>query len=304
MKTSSAPSSKKRSFMIAFASVLVCFLAAEACLFPHFPEYTYASEPEAGQAETSQAEAGQAETSQTEVYQPDPSQPGNWTEDVGPNPFCIYDLEIPDYSGEQFIVMNGDEPYFTDEELAVRTPFEYYYDLDELGRATGAFAMVSLDTFPDYERGEMHFHPTGWVQGNYDFIDNGGWLYNRSHLIAFRMTGQHENPKNLITGARQFNLAMTPFEIQVLQYIENNNARVLYRVTPYFEGDNLVAKGVLMESYSIEDPEAATFCLFLYNVQDHVVIDYATGENHLEEGYVMEPVEEPESDQEESSEAA
>lgn len=189
---------------------------------------------------------------------------------------------IPEYTGRQWIFVNNNQPYFSEEEKAITDTFERYAPLDYLGRATEAMALVSRETMPLEDRMQLFYTPTGWQQVQYDFIDNGGWLYNRCHLIGYQLTAEQDNPGNLITGTRQFNVnGMMPFEIQALQYIEKYNGRCLYRVTPYYNGDDLLAYGVLMESYSQEDPRAATFCVFVYNVQDGVVLDYATGYSHL-----------------------
>ena len=190
--------------------------------------------------------------------------------------------EIPEYSGSAYVVIDNNEPYF-DEEYKTTTSFEIYDELDFLGRCTGAFANVSLDTMPDGERGSIgSVKPTGWQTVKYDIVD-GKYLYNRCHLIGWQLTDENANKKNLITCTRQMNVgAMLDYENKVAKYIKETGNHVLYRVTPIFEGNNLLAKGVLMEGLSVEDNgEGISFKIFVYNVQDKVEIDYKTGESKL-----------------------
>ena len=192
--------------------------------------------------------------------------------------------DIPDYSGEPYVELCGNEPDFTEADLT-ETSFETYSELDELGRCGVAYANVGEDLMPTEERGSIsRVKPTGWVQHQYDFVD-GGSLYNRCHLIAFQLTGENANWKNLITGTRYMNVeGMLTFENLVADYIKETGNHVLYRVTPIFEGDNLVASGVEMEALSVEDGgEGVCFHVYAYNVQPGVEIDYATGENWLAE---------------------
>lgn len=194
------------------------------------------------------------------------------------------DQTAPAYTGE--MVTDGGSPTFSDEmyENAV-AGFEVYGDLDSLGRVTGCSATITDTTLEagDEERGNISsVKPTGWVQGDYDFVD-GGKLYNRCHLIAHNLTGQNANDKNLLTGTRSMNLAMIPYENAVADYVEDTDDEVLYRVVPVFEGDDLVCQGVWMEASSVADRGASlSFRVFVHNVEPGVVIDYATGENHAE----------------------
>ena len=188
--------------------------------------------------------------------------------------------DIPDYGGEPYVELCGNEPDFTEADLT-ETSFETYSELDELGRCGVAYANVGEDLMPTEERGSIsRVKPTGWVQQQYDFVD-GGSLYNRCHLIAFQLTGENANWQNLITGTRYMNVeGMLPFENLVADYVKETGNHVLYRVTPIFEGDNLVASGVEMEALSVEDGgEGVCFHVYAYNVQPGVEIDYATGEN-------------------------
>jgi DNA-entry nuclease len=198
----------------------------------------------------------------------------------------ISGLEIPAYSGQPYVEINNNVPFFDEADKETDT-FESYSDLDALGRCGVAFANVSRELMPTETRGEIgSVKPSGWKQAKYEgLIDSDPpFLYNRCHLIAYCLTAENANEKNLITGTRYLNAdGMLPFEEQVAKYLDKNDHHVLYRVTPVFEGDNLVASGVLMEAYSIEDNGAGiSFCVYCYNVQPGVKIDYRTGESELE----------------------
>ena len=191
--------------------------------------------------------------------------------------------EIPAYSGTPYTEVNGNQPYFTEAELTTQS-FETYSELDSLGRCGVAYANVGQDLMPTEPRGEIgSVKPTGWHLVKYDNVD-GKYLYNRCHLIAYMLTAENANPQNLITGTRYLNTqGMLPFETKVSDYVKSTGNHVLYRVTPFFEGDNLLADGVLMEAYSVEDAgEGIRFCIFAYNVQPGIGIDYATGDNWAE----------------------
>ena len=189
---------------------------------------------------------------------------------------------IPEYSGEAYIYLNSNVPEFSDDEKNIES-FEYYSNLDSLGRCGVAFANVSVDTMPTDERESIgSVKPSGWHTVKYDIV-SGKYLYNRCHLIGYQLTGENANEKNLITCTRYMNATtMLEFETEVANYIEETKNHVLYRVTPYFEGDNLVATGVQMEAYSVEDDGQLQFNVFVYNVQPGVVIDYLSGDSHLE----------------------
>ena len=195
--------------------------------------------------------------------------------------------EIPEYSGEVYVVINSNVPFFTQEEMKT-TSFEFYSDLDSLGRCGVAFACIGTDIQPAQgeDRGDIgNVSPSGWKNNNKrydtDLVD-GGWIYNRSHLIGWQLTAENDNKKNLITGTRYFNVeGMLPFENMVDDYLEEYPTNhVMYRVTPIYDGNNLVASGVLMEAYSVEDNgEAVQFCVYVYNFQPGITINYATGDN-------------------------
>ena len=193
---------------------------------------------------------------------------------------------LPAYNGEAYTVVNDNKPYFYPDYMVPKayTSYATYGDLDQLGRCTETFAIIGKDIMPTEPRGSIKdVKPTGWKIGKYDFV-NGKYLYNRCHLIGYQLTGENANPKNLITGTRYLNVdGMLPFENLIAGYLKaNSQAHVAYRVTPIFVGDELVARGVLMEAMSLEDSgESVMFNVFCYNVQPGVEIDYNTGDNWL-----------------------
>lgn len=198
--------------------------------------------------------------------------------------------DVPAYSGKAYTSVNGNVPYFTAAELTT-TSFETYSDLDTLGRCGVTYACIGQDLMPTEERGSIGMvKPTGWHTVRYDGFVDGNYLYNRCHLIGYQLTGENANTKNLITGTRYLNIeGMLPFENMVADYIQETNNHVLYRVIPIFEGNNLLANGVLMEGYSVEDKGAGvSYCIFAYNVQPGIEIDYATGESKLADGAQQE----------------
>lgn len=187
---------------------------------------------------------------------------------------------LPDYTGTAYVEVNDNVPYFTEDDLTTEA-FETFAPLDNLGRCGVTYANVCIELMPTEKRGNISsVHPTGWQSVQYDFVD-GKNLYNRCHLIGFQLTGENANKQNLITGTRYLNvIGMLPFEDMVADYVKETEQHVLYRVTPIFEGDELVARGVLMEGYSVEDEgEGVCFNVYCYNVQPNVTIDYATGKS-------------------------
>lgn len=213
-------------------------------------------------------------------------------------------VSVPAFGHDAWADINDDVPFFTEKEMEDARSmaaaasagsgrpngYQVYGPLDTLGRCTGACALVGTETLPQEERGNISsVKPTGWHKTEYDHID-GGYLYNRCHLIGFALTGQNINEQNLITGTRYMNVeGMLPYEDSVLAYVRGTGNHVLYRVSPLFEGDNLLASGVLMEARSIEDP-LVQFCAFCYNVQPGIEIDYATGESRMMEQKGESPV--------------
>ena len=235
-------------------------------------ELLEASEPESGQSQenASDTQESQQVTSATDVPTGE-----------GTSAFSL--REIPAYSGTPYTEVNGNKPYFKKADLTTQS-FETYSELDSLGRCGVAYANVGQDLMPTEPRGEIGaVKPTGWHLVKYDNVD-GKYLYNRCHLIAYMLAAENANPQNLITGTRYLNVqGMLPFETKVCDYVKNTGNHVLYRVTPIFDGDNLLADGVLMEAYSVEDAgEGICFCVFAYNVQPGIGIDYATGDNWAE----------------------
>ncbi len=195
---------------------------------------------------------------------------------------AVSPADIPAYKSDAYVAVNGNEPYFTDSDYSTES-FESYSELDSLGRCGVAYANIGKDLMPTEERGSIgSVKPSGWHTVKYDFVD-GKYLYNRCHLIGYQLTGENANEKNLITGTRYLNIeGMLPFENMVADYIKETGNHVLYRVTPIFDGNNLVATGVLMEAKSAEDKgEGICYNVFCYNVQQGVMIDYATGESAL-----------------------
>lgn len=190
------------------------------------------------------------------------------------------------YEGEPYIDVHVYEDCFTHDELKMDWPVEYYSELDELGRVRFAFACLDESLMPDegVERGDISsVYPTGWEQAKYEGIDSGGWLYNRCHLIAWALAGEDANERNLMTGTRYFNVeGMLPFEKQVMEYIDGNpENHVLYRATPIYDGDCLLADGLLLEARSVEDAGKLHFCVYIFNVQPGVKLDYETGKSKL-----------------------
>lgn len=193
------------------------------------------------------------------------------------------------YDGKPYVVINDNDPDFTDADMTT-TSFESYGELDGLGRCTTAFANIGKDLMPAEKRGSIgEVKPTGWQTAKYDNVD-GKYLYNRCHLIGYQLTGENANAKNLITGTRYLNVdGMLPFENMVADYIKETGNHVLYRVTPVFSGDNLVASGVHIEAESVEDNgDGILFNVYCFNAQPGIAIDYATGDSHQDDSIVAD----------------
>lgn len=196
---------------------------------------------------------------------------------------------VPEYAGDPYVYINATHEYpqgapsFTQTELdrAGKGAFESYTPLDSMGRVGSALACLGPETMPTEERGSIsNVHPTGWRQNFYDFVSQEA-LYNRCHLIAWSLSAENANPQNLMTGTRSMNTkGMLPFEEDTLSYIRNTGNHVLYKATPIFEGQNMLANGIHLQAYSLEDNGAGiSFNIYAYNVEDGVKIDYATGNN-------------------------
>lgn len=221
-----------------------------------------------------QAPAEQGEDAPAYVSLPQAEGPGEEEDDDG---------TIPPWSGAAYTAVHGNVPYFREEEYTTES-FEEYSELDSLKRCGVAYANVGQDLMPTDARESIgSVKPSGWQSARYDGIVDGSYLYNRCHLIGFQLAGENANAKNLITGTRYLNIdGMLSFENMVADYVKETGNHVLYRVTPMFTGDNLVADGVLMEGWSVEDKgDGVCFCVFAYNVQPGIEIDYATGESRV-----------------------
>lgn len=199
--------------------------------------------------------------------------------------------DIPDYSGEPYIEINSNIPFFSEEDKQRTDAFENYSELDALGRCGVAYANICKELQPTEERGSIgQVKPSGWHTVKYNGYVEGNYLYNRCHLIGYQLAGENANEKNLITGTRYMNCdGQLPFEDEVDDYVDKTGNHVLYRVTPIFGDDNLVAYGVLTEAYSVEDKgQGVQFCVYCYNVQPGIEIDYKTGESKMIDGYTGE----------------
>lgn len=234
--------------------------------------------PDTGTAEQ-QADPAPPEAPEAAEKAPDEEPAGSTGQEA-----AVSLADIPAYDGNPYVYVNGGEPSFGDEERAAAPGTESYGEPDALGRCTAVFAVVGTETMPDEERGSIgEVKPTGWQMAKYEFVD-GKYLYNRCHLLGFQLTGENANERNLITGTRYLNVeGMLPFENAVADYVRSTGNHVLMAVTPLFEGDELVARGVAMMAESVEDGgDGVSFNVFCYNVQPGVAIDYATGDNRLD----------------------
>lgn len=199
--------------------------------------------------------------------------------------------DLPEYTNKTYVALNNNTPVFTNDELR-EIGTEKYAPLDSLGRCGAAFAVCGVETMPtpEEERGTIgNIKPSGWSQGKYDFVD-GKYLYNRCHLLGWQLTAENDNELNLITGTRYMNVqGMLPFENMIADYIKETGNHVAYRVTPRFYKDDLLASGVELEAYSVEDRgDGILFHVYVYNVQPGVTIDYKTGKNQLSSSLVNE----------------
>lgn len=191
--------------------------------------------------------------------------------------------DIPEYTGNAYVEINNNKPTFTKDEITTNS-FESYSDLDEFGRCGVAEACVGTDIMPTEKRGQIgQVKPSGWHTVKYPEYISDNYLYNRCHLIGYQLTGENANEKNLITGTRYLNVTgMLPFENEVADYIKETNNHVMYRVTPLFVNDELVARGVYIEAYSVEDDgSGVSYNIYCFNIQPHITIDYATGDSYV-----------------------
>lgn len=199
---------------------------------------------------------------------------------ISENSFNI--ANIPDFSSNPYVIINNNEPNFNKNDFTTNS-FENYSNLDSLGRCDIAFANISIDTMPGAEEERENISsikPSGWINKKYDIVD-GGYLYNRCHLIGYQLSAENANEKNLITGTRYMNTeGMLPFENKIAEYVKDSGNHVLYRVTPIYQGENLVASGVQLEAKSVEDNgKGICFNVYCYNVQPGITINYKTGDS-------------------------
>lgn len=221
---------------------------------------------------------------------------GYWIAQALKDPVPTISLDaVPAYSGQPYVVLENNIPRFSEKDYVTES-YETYGSLDHLGRCTQAVACIGRDLMPTEERGAIgQIKPSGWQIAKYDFVD-GKYLYNRCHLIGYQLTAENANERNLITGTRYLNVdGMLPFENMVADYIKQTGNHVLYRVIPIFDGSNLVASGLTMEGWSVEDSGAGIcFYVYVYNVQPGVEIDYGNGDSQLAEPLTSQG--EPEKD--------
>lgn len=282
---------KLLSALLAFLLAFLCVTPLAGCTSkPDYGQYTAepGSEYQAAQTDSDHSDSSSASSSSsgstTNSSDSSSSESSSTTEgpvsvsaEQGEQPSLA---EIPEFEGDPYIEVNYNEPSFTEEEKDSAT-FESYSELDYEGRCGTAFALVGEETMPTEKRESIsEVKPTGWQSVRYDFVE-GESLYNRCHLLGFQLTGENANEENLITGTRYLNTeGMLPFEDEIDSYVDETNNHVLYRVTPLFYEDDLVARGVHMEAYSVEDEGAGiSFNVYCYNVQPGVGIDYETGNN-------------------------
>ena len=271
------------TLLLALSMLVGCSLSVDISDAPN-REYTEST----GSIKTEQGSSAENPTASTEldpkadtsatdgVLSGDNEQNGAHSDDIG----AEFDFSaLPPYSGDPYISVCGGDPDFSEDEIT-SVSFEYYSELDALGRCGVCIASVGQDIMPTEKRGSIgQVKPTGWHTVKYDFVD-GKYLYNCCHLIGFQLTGENANKRNLITGTRYLNVeGMLPFENMVADYVKETGNHVMYRVTPIFVGDELLARGVHIEAESVEDGgDGIMFNVFCYNVQPGVVLDYATGE--------------------------
>lgn len=284
---------KRRIWLLAILSSVTLAISAcgggssesEVTTEPEVVEESNESEEDI-QEESDIQQEGQQEENQIDVPEDlEDSEPEKDTSEppqLSESNFSI--IDVGSYAGQPYSVVNDNQPYFSENDLTANS-FEYYSDLDNLGRCGVAYASIGIDLMPTEDRESIsEVKPSGWINEKYDIVD-GGYLYNRCHLIGFQLSGENANKKNLITGTRYLNVdGMLPYENMIADYVKETENHVMYRVTPVYEGDNLVASGVLMEARSVEDQgEDIEFCVYCYNVQPGIIINYATGESSLEE---------------------
>ena len=274
---------KKRAILIVSALLAICLLFSGCGIDGFNPQGTGPSQTTSGTSSPDPFENNESSNIST------PSDTNDNTNQTQSDSKPVSLDSIPAYSGKAYVYINNGNPGFSDSDLKTKS-YEYYSPRDRLGRCGVVHACIGRDIMPTEERGSIGMvKPTGWHTVKYDCVD-GKYLYNRCHLIGFQLTGENANEENLITGTRYMNVTgMLPFENMVADYVKETGNHVMYRVTPLFKGNNLLAHGVQMEAYSVEDDgDGICFNVFVYNVQPQITIDYATGESSYT-GTVVEP---------------
>lgn len=282
---------KLKSVLAIFCLLAVLLSAFTGCDYEMLPEATtgVAEITEENQTKANETEEDIIDNtesfSESEEVTEKETETANKPDSVGDDNSKVVLSGIPEFSGEPYVIINDNIPSFNKYELTTRG-YETYASLDYLGRCGGAVASCGREIMPkpDEERDSISsVKPSGWVQAKYDWV-SGKYLYNRCHLIGWQLSAENANKRNLITGTRYMNTeGMLPFENMVADYIKETNNHVAYRITPVYDGNDLVAKGVQMEAYSVEDDgEGICFNIFCYNAQPGVAIDYATGESWAE----------------------
>lgn len=279
---------KKSDKFSKILSVIIIVIIAVNALIYGFEQYneslkgpenlSQSSQTETSTNASSKTDKSKADKGKTDKSKTDESGAGQGDGATLTGSFDI--SKVPAFSGQAYIVINDNQPFFEESEITAQS-FETYSPLDDLGRCQVAVASVGIDLMPSDDRGDIgSVKPTGWHTVKYDNV-SAKYLYNRCHLIGYQLTAENANKKNLITGTRFLNVdGMLPFENMVADYIKETKNHVMYRVTPIFEGDNLLASGVLMEAYSVEDKgEGICFNIYCYNSQPGIEIDYATGDS-------------------------
>ena len=289
-KKHSKKSSSGGGFLLLF--ILLCLFVATAYWKPEIPVPASVKEPVEKVIEVAERKLESLVSTVTDVWEqvkenlPEEESQEESLEPSDEATSVVTMDSLPEYAGEPYVVLYGNEPLFTEEERTKTQSYEVYEPLDFLKRCGVTEACIGLDLMPTEERGEIGMvKPSGWHTVRYDDLVDGKYLYNRCHLIGYQLSGENTNEMNLITGTRYMNVeGMLPFENQVADYVRRTGNHVMYRVTPDFRGVEMLARGVQMEAWSVEDNgEGVCFHVYCYNVQPGVEITYLTGESRRTE---------------------
>lgn len=289
-KKHSKKSSSGGGFLLLF--ILLCLFVATAYWKPEIPVPASVKEPVEKVIEVAERKLESLVSAVTDVWEqvkenlPEEESQEESLEPSDEATSVVTMDSLPEYAGKPYVVLYGNEPLFTEEERTKTQSYEVYEPLDFLKRCGVTEACIGLDLMPTEERGEIGMvKPSGWHTVRYDGLVDGKYLYNRCHLIGYQLSGENANEMNLITGTRYMNVeGMLPFENQVADYVQRTGNHVMYRVTPDFRGVEMLARGVQMEAWSVEDNgEGVCFHVYCYNVQPGVEITYLTGESRRTE---------------------